>query len=781
MTKKFRKEPLLAFLLGFVMFILVFLPELIETGGKIILTGDYNMQSIPFVYHIYDAVHSGNLNWDWSTGLGSQFLSSYAYYNLFSPFTLLYLLFPRSALMTAITFVSALKYGVGAMFAYYYVRRFTENGNYAVIAGLIYMLSSFSGYNLIFHFADVFALFPLLLIALEELCVNNRRGVFALSVLLMALLNYYFFFGQAVFCVIYYFVRCTDRKIGWSWKRLFSVALEAVLGFMMAMALYVPLIAVLLDCSKATGTMAAGDMLVYDSVYYYLKIIQSAFMLPDPINFISMFPAAADTYPYGAVGSSMAAYLPLFSMAGVISYIFAKRQKSWENILLTICAVMAFIPVLNQLFSALNSGFYTRWYYMPLLIASMVSVKALEENVSFKPGIIACGSAVALLLIYNFFIRSEKVIALTAKRSTFSMPENLLHFGVTIINLILLIIVIKQKRDKEFFPKLYIITLAAVYITFGTMCYYLVSSNLYLDENIEWYALDEELPDEVDTSLRTTLSAENTENFNQLWNTESTRYFNSLLPSGFQTFLDNSGMKYPGGLNMDIDPSRRETADLCSVKYLFTLTEKQQDAAHLLTDYGAWYIYENENYIPMGFVYDKVLSEEDFARAQEIYEQDPDTEKIHPNRLYMKYLVVSDPEEYSDILTVSDDITPVSDEEYEELIEKRRSVTCTDLEKTTRGLTARIDLEEENVVFFSVTNCDGWKAYVDSGEAEVLWVNNGLIGVRIPEGTHDIKLEYTIPGLKTGCIISLVGAAGYIAYMVVIMLGKKRRAAALSE
>ena len=78
------------------MYILVFLPELIETGGKIILIGDYNMQSIPFVYHIYDAFHSGEMNWDRSTGLGSQFLGCYAYYNLFSPFTLLYLLFPKS-------------------------------------------------------------------------------------------------------------------------------------------------------------------------------------------------------------------------------------------------------------------------------------------------------------------------------------------------------------------------------------------------------------------------------------------------------------------------------------------------------------------------------------------------------------------------------------------------------------------------------------------------------------------------------------------------------------
>lgn len=762
------KYPLTAFLMGAVMFILVFLPMLIETGGIITISGDYSMQSIPFVYRIYDAVHSGQLNWDWSTGLGSQFLSSYAYYNLFSPFTLLYFLFPRSFLIYAITIVSALKYGVGSMFAYFYIKRFVKNKHFAVIGGFIYMLSSFSAYNLIFHFADVFALFPLLLIALEELCINKRRGVFALTVLMMALTNYYFFFGQAVFCVIYYFVRC--RELGWSWKRFFSVAAEALIGVCMAMAVLVPVAMALLSSSKATATLS-DNLLVYDTVYYYLRLLQSAFMLPDTFYFVSLFPAAGDVYPYGTLGGSVAAYLPLFSAAGVISYMFAKKHKAWENILLAVCVLMAAVPVLNQVFSAFNSGYYARWFYMPLLVAAMISVKALDEDISFKPGIIFCGAVVGFLLIYHFLFRSEETIVEYTHTSNafFSSAQNLLHFGITILCLVCLIIVVRQQHTKDFIPKLYIFTAVSVYMVFGIMAYNLVATIPDVSALVDIYSFDEDLPDYVDTSERIS-SNEDGKNINLIWGADSILHFNSLLDQGHDSFLKSTELFSKKNFSLPITSWISEICDLCSVKYHFFSISRTPDNIEYLGDFGEWQVYENENYIPMGFVFDEVISEEQFSAL--------DMEISDKRRLLMKYLVVENPDDFADILPQGDDFAAISDEEYAELIEQRRSVCCTNLVKTTNGLTADISLDRENIVFFSASYNDGWRAYVDGEETEVICVDNGLIGVRAGEGQHSIELSYTVKGFKEGCIISCVGAAAFVVYAV---LHKKRRAAEASE
>ena len=49
----------------------------------------------------------------------------------------------------------------------------------ASIGGLLYAFSGFQLFNIFFnHFQDVTAFFPLLLIAMEELVSQNRRGVF---------------------------------------------------------------------------------------------------------------------------------------------------------------------------------------------------------------------------------------------------------------------------------------------------------------------------------------------------------------------------------------------------------------------------------------------------------------------------------------------------------------------------------------------------------------------------------------------------------------------------
>ena len=54
-------------------------------------------------------------------------------------------------------------------------------------------------YNIFFnHFHEAIIVFPILLLALELLITENRRGVFALAVALCAITNYFFFFGMVL-------------------------------------------------------------------------------------------------------------------------------------------------------------------------------------------------------------------------------------------------------------------------------------------------------------------------------------------------------------------------------------------------------------------------------------------------------------------------------------------------------------------------------------------------------------------------------------------------------
>ncbi len=740
----------ISFTLGFFLFIVLSIPILVGSGGHYYSTGDHNIQAIPFIYHMRDCVLSGEMCWDWSVGLGGQFLSEYTYYNLFSPFTWLCFIVPRDAIVYSLPVIYAIKAGVGSMLGYFYAKRFIKNKHYAVLAGVIYMFSSFSGYNIVFHFADIIALFPLLLIALEELCVNKRRVFFGVVVLFMALLNYYFFVGEAVFCVIYYFCRLKDKDFGGSIKQFFSVAVEAVAGFAVAVVILFPVFSDVFSSQKATGMLSLSHAPVYDSVYDYLKIIQSVVMFPDPFRITTLFPTVQTVYPFGTLHASVAAYLPLFGCCGVVSYLFKKKHDGFCLVVYA-SVVMALVPVLNQLFSALNASYYARWYYMPLLIGAVISFKSLEdEDISQKPGIIAQAVGLAGLIIYQLLVDTDALIANYCSRALFTVYQNIFQFGITIITFAIFLVVLQSRKEKkDFYAKLYILTTICCFICFGYYSWNATSAVPDVEYYLESVAYHETLPDFVTEDDRISFRSE--QNFNLVWKGEdfngvdATPYFNSLIDNGFRQFLDDCGFGLDTGLYTDIKITARPVCDLTSVRYFFNPEDTKKElysGMERVGDFGIYAIYENDNYIPMGFTYDSMISRSAFLEIED---------KDLRRRTLLKALVVEDTSEFADILTdISNEAgAAMSDEEYKSYIADRRAGACSSCEKSSTGLTAKITLDKENVVFFSGSYNDNWKAFVDGVGTEVYNVNCGLIGVRVPEGKHEIVLEYELPTILT--------------------------------
>lgn len=758
---KSKYYALAAFFSGALMFIAVILPDLISKNGILLFSSDYLEQSIPFTYTIYDHLHNFTFGWDMSTGLGSDFLTSYAFYGLFSPFTLLYLPLPRDILIYAMPYVTAIKYGVGTLFAYFFIKRYVKSPSFAVIGAMTYMFSSFTAYNEIFHFTDAIALFPLMLIALEELCDNGRKGVFALTVTLLALTNYYFFFGQAVFLIIYFLCRYAGKDMRGFLKKLGFTALEAVIGVMLACFMLLPVAYALLNSPKATGTIGVSDMFFFDSIFKYLHIIQSVFSVPDGFGLVTLFPETSTSYPYGMLMTSVAGYIPFFSAAGVISYFFAKRKMTREKVLMTVCVVFALIPVLNQSFSGFNSAYYARWYYMPILIGSMISVRSLEEKISFRPGIITCGAVLSALLIFRIFFAETLISKLSVPSAIFSSLLGFINIGVAAISLLVLIAALKTKRNNEFIPKLFIYSYICIYMTFGIMTYFNVTNFTFNDKSdvenrIAMFGFNTEKTDIISSYDRTDLPAQPV-NYNLIWGYTGVAHFNSLHDPGFKEFFDACGMKYPGIDNISV--KTRELCDLVSVKYSLSSdpdpdTEKYTDF-DVVGDFGVYKILENRNYIPLGFTYDMALSRAEYDRIKTTEEK---------QRSYMKYLIVDDPDEFSDILSHGT-YSPITDDEYSALIERHRAECAYDTSYSAEGISSSISLAKENIVFFSVSYNKSWKAYVDGEETQVLKVNNGLIGVRVHDGTHSIDLRYSTPLLSAGIAVSACGAVLFILYI----------------
>jgi uncharacterized membrane protein YfhO len=68
-----------------------------------------------------------------------------------------------------------------------------------------------------------------------------------------------------------------------------------------------------------------------------------------------------------------------------------------------------------------------------------------------------------------------------------------------------------------------------------------------------------------------------------------------------------------------------------------------------------------------------------------------------------------------------------------------------------------VDATESGLVFISEIYHPAWKATVDGKSVPVYQVDIAFRGVEVPEGKHEVRLNYSMDGFRTGTLISLLG------------------------
>lgn len=773
-----RREPyLLVFLTSFAMLMLVLLPIMIFTGGYFVYYGDFNSQQLPFYNLAHQAVQSGAFGWNWQTDLGANFIGSYSFYLLGSPFFWLTVPFPQEWVLYLIPYLLALKHAVAALTSYAFIRRFVRSKPAAFIGALLYSFSGFQIYNIFFnHFQDVTAFFPLLLIAMEQRVNEERRGVFALTVALTAIINYYFFTGEAVFAVIYFLIRCPSRDFHADWRKFFSIALEAVIGVMLACFMLLPSALAIIENTRVDSRLYGNDMVSYNDRVRVWHIIQSFFMLPDS-------PARPNLFrtDYGK-WSSIGGYLPMFSMAGVIAFMSQKRRH-WATRLTGICIICAFVPILNSMFYTFNGSYYARWFYMPILIMAMMTAGALDDpKIKWKSGLITCGVMLAAFGVISILPRKttegEVVWFDFGKYSWYVW----LSLGLCAIMLYFAAMVASVRRKGRPYYKLAVgltvfsclcASFAMVYFGIGLGAYPTTYVNTMIKGGSEITL--EDVPNQF---YRVDIS-EDYDNYPMMWGYSNMRCFHSIVPTSIMDFYSAIG------ITRDVasrpEPKNYPLREMFSVKYYFDKVSGSKNKEsepypyeipelpsfrYLKTENG-FYIYENEAYIPMGLAYDYSFSSEEFKELTSITKQ----------KIMLKSLVMDSEQlaAYSDILAPlpEKERFGMEDSAFLAYCGERAADTCDTFDYDSYGFRASITLEKPKMVFFSVPYEKGWSAEVNGREVPVEKVNVGFMAVRCEAGDNRITFRYETPGLRIGAIVSACGLAALMIYLVWMALLSK--------
>ena len=768
------------FLLGTLLYLLVALPFIIWHGGIFFYYGDYNVQQVPFYILAHRAVREGNFFWNAAVDLGSNMGGSFAFYLWGSPFFWLTIPFPESALPYLMPFLMALKFGTALTAAFAWIRTMTKTDMAALLGAVLYAFSGFQMCNIVFqHFHEVTAFFPLYLLAFDAFVQKKRRVGFTVMTAFVSILNYYFFVGEVVFLVLYYVVRyAIGQSVKKTARQIGELLLFGVLGLGVAAFFLVQSLTGIFGNSRIDNWISGYDIVAYGDQTTLPAIIKSLFLVPDLIAKGTLFTNDA------VKNASLSAYLPCLALTGVVAY-FSMYKKDWKKRLLVLLAVMAAVPIFNAVFSALNSAYYARWFYLPVLLMAAMTAEALEEGDgrALRRGAVVTIAATGLLILCACLpVRQDD-----GSMAWFQLPPNpkllVVQIGATVATIPALVYLIffyrpRRSRSRATLRAVVLVALCAALC----MAAVLFNGNRLIARSggVKWrQQMLTERPALPDSETFSRVETDSTStNYEMVWGYPTIHCFQSTVNPSIFSFYTGIGMNRT--VESTLPFTRIGARAILSVRYYLENELVKADESY--TDQGGlpgyaeagtsdgYRIYENTHFIPMGFTFDSYMTEENYDKVKKGELSD---------RLLVKNLILSaeDAAVYGHLMEEDTETEPAQMglDEFYAYCGERAAGACRWAEFDNDGFTAQAVLERENLVFFSVPFDKGWSAYVDGEPAQIVKADYGLMAVYVPQGEHRIVFRYRPYGFAPACMVSGISAAVLLAYGGVRVYRRKRK------
>jgi len=249
----------LSFLIPFLgMTILLFINKYSPFGKLSLLYSDMYHQYYPFFKEFRATLLSGeSLLFNWSVGLGVDYLGLYSYY-LGSPLNLLSVLVPESALLGYFSMLMPIKLGLASMFFGIFLQKIFHKHDLSVpLFSSFYGLCAWAlGYQWNIMWLDTFALLPLVMLGMISLLRDKKFVLYTVTLCLSVAINYYIGFFTCIFVLLTFFcyeicrVDTRERII----KDFFRIAFFSIIGIGMTAIVTLPALASLQSTQSSVNS-----------------------------------------------------------------------------------------------------------------------------------------------------------------------------------------------------------------------------------------------------------------------------------------------------------------------------------------------------------------------------------------------------------------------------------------------------------------------------------------------------------------------------------------------
>ncbi len=244
------------------MLVLMFVTSAAPFGDYSMLYSDMFHQYYPFFKAFREHLRSGeSLLWDWSAGMGMDYLGLISYY-LASPLNLLSVLVPDGWELGYFGLLMPVKLGLASLsFAYMLKKLFDRNDLSISLFGALYGMCAWAlGYQWNVMWLDTFALVPLVALGTVLLLRDKKYLLYTLSLFLAIFANYYvgFFVCIFVFLLFFCYEICRFKSVGRFLLDFVRIGFFSVLAIGMTAVLELPALAALQNTQSSVNNFPEG-------------------------------------------------------------------------------------------------------------------------------------------------------------------------------------------------------------------------------------------------------------------------------------------------------------------------------------------------------------------------------------------------------------------------------------------------------------------------------------------------------------------------------------------
>ncbi len=771
-------------------------------GDNCILHIDLYHQYCPFFTEFLNKLRNGgSLMYTWNIGLGSDFVSVFAYY-IASPLNWLIVLCPADYVIEFMTVLIILKIALAGLFFYMFLIEVNDaKGKYqyiAVVFSTAYALCGFVGaYSLDIMWLDGVALAPLTMLGLRRMVKEGKVLLYYAALSISILANYYIAMMICMFLVFYFVLLFFQQKQG-KWKAFGRFSLYSLLAGGTGAVMLLPEM-------KVLGYSGSQGISFPKTIEWYFNIISE----------LGRMCTTAKVYSGDNHWPNL--YTGAFSILLVLLYA-QNRRITLEHKLPRLAMIVFFlVSFSNNILDFIWHGFHFpnslpgRQAFLFSFLLLTIAYKEVLEFKGTRLRHILISVVVSLAVLVTGAIWTDPEI--TEIISFVITSLFVLCYAITAV----LYKIVGAQNKQTIIGFVCVVAIVEIIVNIGVTGFCVTSRSNYISKRDDYKEIIKLADEDSEGGFyRLEDTQRMTKNDDCLYGYASGTQFSSLMNINVSHFYQKVYME--GGKNFyGYNGATPLTTAMLSVKYFVADSPLYANNYRTLVGQcGNLYLYRNNYCLPMGYM----MSEEGISEfesctfnrlsglnalayslgASEQYMADADylidkkagcstitvqetghffaaytsctsdqltiasddgrkmtySKTTHPYLIDLGYYNAGQDIRITNakLDTIDFNVYRINDKAFEEAFSNLNEQTMDVQEQTDTYIKGSIDVTKAGRLVLPIANEEGWSLYVDGKKTEAKYYADTFISVSLDEGQHKIELRYETPCLVMGAIIS---------------------------